>query len=145
MASHAQTILEAVTVAAQLAIAGEITVIQRDMPKIFEGVEGLPIIIVCETRNVGRRPITFEGQRQCKYVVKVVLIAAANDDHAGKINQFAQWREDLRELFGQDDFLAGAPDINQIEIDDDDSYDVAALSNLGYAYWAVELRYSTTE
>lgn len=143
MASHAATITAAAATAARQAILDPVPVYERDIPKIFEG-EALPAIFVSQRRSLGRKPIMFEGQRRCVYVVTVVLIAGSNDDYTSTTNQYSQWRENLRELFGTDDFLAGT-DVYQIEVDDDESYDLAALAKLNYAYWGLQLRYSTTE
>lgn len=144
MASHITTIVNAVAIVCAQAGLGDVPVVTRDMPKIFEG-DPIPIVIVSEKRTASRKALTFEGHRRARYQVQITLIAGSNQDHITNKDLYAQWRENLRsDLFGTTDVLTGAPDVDQIEMEDSESHDQSALA-VNYAWYGLVVNYWTIE
>lgn len=142
MASYVETILAAATTVGLRAGLGNIPVIQRLTPKIFEG-DPLPIVIVNHKQTQGWRLLTFAGHKEQIHTVQATLIAADNEDYVNKKGQFEQWQQLLRDaLFGVADELDGAPDVCQVELLDDDAFDASVLTAIGYFYWFATIRYS---
>lgn len=141
MASHIETILAAAATVGSQAGLGNVAVVVRLTPKVFEG-DTLPIVLVNHRQTKGWRLLTFDGHKEQVHTVQVTLIAADNEDYVTKKEQYEQWQQSLRDaLFGVADALDGAPDVSQVEILDDDAFDVSVLSSIGYFYWFVTIRY----
>lgn len=141
MASHIETILNATTNVCVAAGLGNVPVVRRLRPKIFEG-DPNPIVLVSERSSKGWRKLTFAGHREQIHTVQVTLIAAGNQDDLTDKDRYAGWQQLLRTaLFGVVDELDGAPDVVQIELLDDDAFDVAALIGPGYFHWHATVQY----
>lgn len=142
MASHIETILAAATLVSSQAGLGDVAVAQRQTPKIFEG-DPNPIVLVNHRQTQGWRLLTFDGHKEQVHTVQVTLIAADGGDLVTRKELYQSWQQLLRDrLFGVADELNGAPDVVQVEILDDDAFDVGALLGLGWFYWFCTMRYS---
>lgn len=118
-------------------------VLKRKLPRVSETLEMLPCLLVCPSTRPERYQPAAEGLVFLDYAVDVSMAAPGNRDWATNLDQYLQWRQQIRGLF-QGPLLAGVSAVYDTDITPGTPID-RTLVNSNYDYSTLGLLFSAIE
>ena len=120
--------------------------LKRKLPKVNETLDALPVIIVCPSQTpeeIG--DASFDNLVDVFYNVDIVFVAANNQDQSTNLDEWLEWRQQIRRAFGQPDSITSTvASIWDIEIRPMAPLDRTQINN-NYDYSGLTIRFKSQE